>query len=89
MSVNSDTLMPAAAKIYSDRQRLFLLYFVGALVDLVVLGCQAGVDRFAQFVEFKPRIGFPQIVFEQGQQLVGDAFVLHGAVECAQLVADV
>ena len=38
MSVNSDTLMPAAAKIYSDRQRLFLLYFVGALVDLVVLG---------------------------------------------------
>lgn len=38
MSVNSDTLMPAAANIYSDRQRLFLLYFVGALVDLVVLG---------------------------------------------------
>jgi hypothetical protein len=32
------TFMPAAAKVYSDRQRLFLLYFVGALVDLVVLG---------------------------------------------------
>ena len=30
--------MPAAASIHSDRQRLFLLYFVGALVDLVVLG---------------------------------------------------
>ena len=30
--------MPSASKIYSDRQRLFLLYFVGALVDLVVLG---------------------------------------------------
>ena len=39
MSVNSDDLMPAtASKVYSDRQRLFLLYFVGALVDLVVLG---------------------------------------------------
>jgi len=30
--------MPAVANVYSDRQRLFLLYFVGALVDLVVLG---------------------------------------------------
>ena len=38
MSVTGDQLMPAAAGIYSDRQRLFLLYFVGALVDLVVLG---------------------------------------------------
>ena len=38
MSINSDTLMPAAENIHSDRQRLFLLYFVGALVDLVVLG---------------------------------------------------
>ena len=38
MSANDDNLMPAVAKIYSDRQRLFLLYFVGALVDLVVLG---------------------------------------------------
>ncbi|HVJ72141.1 MAG TPA: hypothetical protein VM531_11655 [Sphingomicrobium sp.] len=38
MSVNGDQLMPAAAGIHSDRQRLFLLYFVGALVDLVVLG---------------------------------------------------
>ena len=27
-----------AAKVYSDRQRLFLLYFVGTLIDLVVLG---------------------------------------------------
>ena len=35
---DDDVLMPAAPKIYSDRQRLFLLYFVGALVDLVVLG---------------------------------------------------
>ncbi len=38
MSANDDNLMPAVANIYSDRQRLFLLYFVGALVDLVVLG---------------------------------------------------
>jgi len=34
----TDGLMPAMAKVYSDRQRLFMLYFVGALVDLVVLG---------------------------------------------------
>jgi len=33
-----DHLMPVAAKVYSDRQRLFLLYFVGTLIDLVVLG---------------------------------------------------
>ena len=38
MSANDDNLMPAVANIHSDRQRLFLLYFVGALVDLVVLG---------------------------------------------------
>ena len=38
MSANGEQLMPAAAGIHSDRQRLFLLYFVGALVDLVVLG---------------------------------------------------
>jgi hypothetical protein len=38
MAANGDDLMPAAARIPSDRQRLFLLYFVGALVDLVVLG---------------------------------------------------
>ena len=25
-------------RTYSDRQRLFILYFVGALIDLVVLG---------------------------------------------------
>ena len=37
-TANTDSFMPAAAKVYSDRQRLFLLYFVGALVDLVVLG---------------------------------------------------
>lgn len=35
---SSDEFMPAVTKVYSDRQRLFLLYFVGALVDLVVLG---------------------------------------------------
>lgn len=32
-----DDLLPAAAKIPSDRQRLFTLFFVGTLVDLVVL----------------------------------------------------
>jgi len=35
---DDDGLMPAAAQVYSDRQRIFLLYFVGALIDLVVLG---------------------------------------------------
>jgi hypothetical protein len=38
MSAAHDDLMPVAAKVYSDRQRLFLLYFVGMLIDLVVLG---------------------------------------------------
>ena len=33
-----DGFLPDAARTYSDRQRIFLLYFVGALVDLVVLG---------------------------------------------------
>ena len=51
MSANGDNLMPAVANIYSDRQRLFLLYFVGALVDLVVLGL---FDQYSDkvFVEF-------------------------------------
>ena len=35
---DDDGLMPAAPQIHSDRQRIFLLYFVGALIDLVVLG---------------------------------------------------
>ena len=34
----TDGFLPDAAKTYSNRQRIFLLYFVGALVDLVVLG---------------------------------------------------
>lgn len=38
MAANSENFLPDAARTYSDRQRLFLLYFVGALVDLVVLG---------------------------------------------------
>lgn len=38
MSANSEDLMPVTARMHSNRQRLFLLYFVGALVDLVVLG---------------------------------------------------
>ncbi len=38
VAVENDDFMPVAAKVYSDRQRLFLLYFVGALIDLVVLG---------------------------------------------------
>jgi membrane protease YdiL (CAAX protease family) len=36
--LTSDVLMPVAAKVYSDRQRIFILYFTGALIDLVVLG---------------------------------------------------
>ena len=55
-SADTDTLMPIAAKIYSDRQRLFLLYFVGALIDLVVLGLfdqysgKVHVDAFSTMV---------------------------------------
>ena len=37
-TATTDDFLPDAARTYSDRQRLFLLYFVGALVDLVVLG---------------------------------------------------
>jgi hypothetical protein len=37
-TATTDDFMPVVANVYSDRQRLFLLYFVGALVDLVVLG---------------------------------------------------
>jgi hypothetical protein len=32
------TFLPAEAKTPSDRQRLFLLFFTGTLIDLVVLG---------------------------------------------------
>ena len=38
MSADAEDLLPVGAKIYSEKQRIFLLYFVGALVDLVVLG---------------------------------------------------
>jgi len=37
MSAIIDDLLPAAAKIPSDRQRLFALFFMGTLIDLVVL----------------------------------------------------
>ena len=37
-AADGDNFLPVASKVYSDRQRLFLLYFVGALIDLVVLG---------------------------------------------------
>lgn len=38
-------LLPAEASVPSDRQRLFLLFFTGTLIDLVVLGL------FAEFSE--------------------------------------
>jgi hypothetical protein len=37
-SVKSDALLPASAERPSDRQRAFLRYFTGTLIDLVVLG---------------------------------------------------
>ncbi len=37
-TADTDDFLPVAAKIYSDRQRLFILYFIGTLIDLVVLG---------------------------------------------------
>ena len=40
-------LLPAEATLPTDRQRLFLLFFVGALVDLVVLGL---FDQFSKNV---------------------------------------
>jgi hypothetical protein len=40
-------LLPAEATTPTDRQRLFLLFFVGALVDLVVLGL---FDQFSEKV---------------------------------------
>ena len=44
---SADDFLPIATKTYSDRQRIFLLYFVGALVDLVVLGL---FDEYSEHV---------------------------------------
>lgn len=38
MSANAEALMPASAEVPSDRQRLFLRYYTGTLIDLVILG---------------------------------------------------
>lgn len=38
MATIAHDLLPATADVPSDRQRLFALFFVGTLVDLVVLG---------------------------------------------------
>ena len=38
MHVNSEVLMPRSAMGPSDRQRTFVRYFTGALIDLVILG---------------------------------------------------
>ena len=45
MSVIADALMPASAERPSDRQRTFLRYYTGTLIDLVVLGL------FAEFTD--------------------------------------
>jgi hypothetical protein len=37
MSMSGDALMPVSAMGYSDRQRMFLRYYTGVLIDLVVL----------------------------------------------------
>ena len=56
VEMDNDDFMPVAAKVYSDRQRLFMLYFVGALIDLVVLGLfdeytdKVHVDSFSVMV---------------------------------------
>ena len=36
--MTADVLLPASAQVPSDRQRLFLRYYTGTLIDLVVLG---------------------------------------------------
>lgn len=38
MTAANDSLMPATAQAPSDRQRLFVRYFTGVLIDLLVLG---------------------------------------------------
>src|SRR4029450_978392 len=38
MAAKAEALMPASAEAPSDRQRLFLRYYTGTLIDLVVLG---------------------------------------------------
>jgi hypothetical protein len=49
-TADSDDFMPDAVRVHSNRQRLFMLYFVGALIDLVVLGL---FDQYSEkvFVE--------------------------------------
>jgi hypothetical protein len=47
MSADAELLMPVSAEAPSDRQRLFLRYFTGTLIDLVVLGL---------FAEFSDRV---------------------------------
>lgn len=47
MTTTTDAFMPASAELPSDRQRLFLRYFTGILIDLVVLNL---------FDEFSDRI---------------------------------
>jgi hypothetical protein len=44
-TATSDDLLPDVARTYSDRQRLFLRYYTGTLIDLVVLGL------FAEFTD--------------------------------------
>lgn len=38
MSASDEEFLPAMVQTYSDRQRLFLRYYTGTLMDLVVLG---------------------------------------------------
>lgn len=38
MSESAEALMPASAEPPSDRQKLFLRYYTGTLIDLVILG---------------------------------------------------
>src|SRR4051794_21691358 len=47
MTDHSETLMPALAVESSDRQRTFLRYYTGTLIDLVVLGL---FDQFSDKV---------------------------------------
>ena len=38
MASLAHTFLPAEASMPSDRQRLFVLFFTGTLIDLVILG---------------------------------------------------
>lgn len=52
MTTTTETLMPAAAEAPSTKQRLFIRYFTGALIDLAILGLFAEYWDWVQIHSF-------------------------------------